>query len=82
VVGAEKDEVEGLKPDVQEGADEADVGVERANTIGSWKLSAKGRTRTSPARLGGDMAAAAISEAWMKLRRLLGIDRGAQTENR
>ena len=49
-IDVEKDEVEGLKPDVQEGADEADVGVERANTIGSWKLSAKGRTRASPAR--------------------------------
>ena len=33
-VESEKDEVEGPEPDVED-ADEADVGVERANTIGS-----------------------------------------------
>ena len=42
MVDTEKGEGEGLEPDVEEGVDEADVGVERANRIGPWNLSAKG----------------------------------------
>jgi len=81
VVDTEKGEGEGLESDAEEGVDEADVGVERANTIGPWNLSATGRTRTPPARLRRDVAAAATSEAWMKPRRLLEMDSGAETEN-
>ena len=39
--------------------------LKSANTIGSWKFSVNGRTRTSTARSRGDIVAIAISDADM-----------------
>ena len=46
-VDTEKDEGEGLELEVEEGIDEADVEVELASAVRSWKLNAEKRTRTS-----------------------------------
>src|SRR4029077_11433466 len=54
----------GLKPDVQERIDEADVDVEHEHDR-LLELSTKGRTRTSTARSRRDMAATTTSETNM-----------------